>query len=160
MTAQVPIDAEMATFLAGGVAIVVATRDAEHRPHVVRGYSGRLSEDGKRLTVLVPVLLSAEILRDIDDNGQIAVVFSRVTDFRTYQIKGKVVEVGAPMSSADAAAQAYYDAFFLDLVRTGIPEDGVEGFRYSQLQPITFEPRIIYLQTPGPNAGRALEDPT
>ncbi|MCG6921562.1 MAG: hypothetical protein LJF15_10855 [Acidobacteria bacterium] len=151
------IDATLADFLGGPVAIVVATRDADKRPHVVRGYAASLSEGGTRVSVHVPSRQCRHVLDAIKETGVIAAVFSRVSDYKTYQIKGIDAEIGPTVRGSTPRLAAYRDGFLDELARIGIPRESTRGLAFEEFIPLSFTSTAVFAQTPGPNAGRKLE---
>jgi len=93
---------EHAALIEHRVSIMVGSRDAGLRPHLLRAVGCRLSADRRRATLLVPERSSGEVLSDLRDNGRIAVVFSQPTSNRTLQLKGNDASI-APCGPHDAA---------------------------------------------------------
>lgn len=102
MPAATRIDDELAGFLQGAVSIIAATRNAEHRPALVRAQGCRVDPGGERLAVLVVACQAAELLEDIRDNRRVAVVFTRPSTHRSVQIKGEDAQV-VPIAGDDLA---------------------------------------------------------
>ncbi len=161
MPAAPRIDDELAGFLRSAVSIIAATRNAEHRPALVRAQGCRVDPGGGRLAVLVVACQADELLEDIRDNRRVAVVFTRPSTHRSVQIKGEDAQV-VPIASDDLAlAAAYRDAMVAELALIGVPEARVRALlaAVGELVAITFSPSSAFVQTPGPDAGRALEMP-
>lgn len=151
------IDGALDGFLGGPVAIVVAARDAAGRPHVVRGYAASLSEKGTRVTVHVPAAQSPAVLAAVEETGVVAAVFSRVQDYKTFQIKGIDAEIG-PRVAADAPhLAAYCEGFFDELSKIGLSRRSTRGFAFGEFVQLTFTSTALFTQTPGPSAGQKLE---
>jgi hypothetical protein len=150
------IDDDLARFLGGPVAIVVATRNADRRPRVVRGYAAGVSGDGTRLSVHVPAAQCRDVLEAIEETGVVAAVFSRVRDYTTYQIKGIDARIGPTVRGDSGSLAAYCDGFFDELERIGIPRESTRGLAFRQFVQLTFTPTAAFAQTPGPGAGREL----
>ena len=153
-----PLGPEPAALVERRVSIIVGTRDAALRPHVMRATGCRLSADRRRLRVLMPALSGADVLADLRANGRIAVVFSEPTTHRTLQVKGDdaVVDDLAP---DEAALAATYRARFADeiaLLGFGpVVADTILG-RDEPLAVIRFTIAEAFEQTPGPAAGERL----
>ena len=143
-------------FLRGPVAIVVATRDAARRPHVVRGYAAGLSEDGTRVTVHVPAAQSRAVLVAVGETGTMAVVLSRVRDYKTYQIKGIDAEIGPTVPGDAPRLAAYWDGFRDELEKIGLSRGATRGLVFEEFVQLTFTSTALFAQTPGPGAGRQL----
>jgi hypothetical protein len=150
------IDNDLADFLVSPVAIVVATAGVNHRPHAVRGYAARVSDDGTRVSVYVPTQQSGDVRADIEENANIAVVFSRVRDFKTYQLKGGDAELGSPAAGDAPRLTAYCEAFYSELERVGLSRESCRGFSFAEFTELRFTPTSCFAQTPGPNAGKPI----
>jgi len=108
------------------------------------------------VTVFLNEAVSGPLLRCFDDNGAIAVPFSRPMDHRTVQLKGKVVE-RRPCGPEEARAQERYVGGFAEQVYVvGLPRSISRRLRLHPGVAVTFEIEALYDQTPGPDAGRAL----
>ncbi|MDH5673836.1 MAG: hypothetical protein OEZ06_16890 [Myxococcales bacterium] len=150
------IEADLARFVEGPVAIVVASADGEGRPHAARGYAARVHAGGRRLSVHVPEVCSRGLCEDLRAGSGIAVVLSRVEDFKTYQIKGASAEVRPAEPGQVPRVEAYQDGFCTELESMRISREASAGFRYRRFVEITFAPTAVFDQTPGPQAGCAL----
>jgi hypothetical protein len=73
-TPSSPIGSAQVELITGRVSIIVASRDARLRPHLMRAVGCRLSHDWRRVTVLLTEGGAREVL-ETADNRQIAVVF-------------------------------------------------------------------------------------
>ena len=151
------IDGDLDDFLGGPVAIVVATRDAAGRPQVARGYAASLSEEGDRVTVHVAVAQSSGVLAALEETGLVAAVFSRVRDYKTYQIKGIDAEIGPKVAGDTPRLAAYQEGFFGELAKIGLPRTSTRGLAFSEFVQLTFTSTALFTQTPGPAAGTRLE---
>ncbi|WP_193353136.1 pyridoxamine 5'-phosphate oxidase family protein [Alicycliphilus denitrificans] len=78
---------ENIALVAGGVSAIVASRDAQLRPSVMRAVGSRIRADGRRITVFLRRSQSQLLLADIAATGHIAVVFSDPPSHRTVQVK-------------------------------------------------------------------------
>lgn len=153
------IDDELAGFIQGAASIIMATRNAEHRPALVRAQGCRVDPDGGRLVVLVAAGQAAELLDDIRDNHRVAVVFTRPSTHRSVQVKGEDARVVAASAQDLALAAGYRDAMVAELALIGVPEARVRALlaAVGDMVAIEFSPSSAFVQTPGPDAGRALE---
>jgi hypothetical protein len=150
-----PIGDEHAALIERRVSIMLGSRDAGLRPHLVRAVGCRLSADRRRATLLVPVGSSAQVLNDLRDNGCIAVVFSEPTSNRTLQLKGRDASV-APCGPDDAAlADRYVQGFVEEIGRLGFSARLAHTIlsRNDALVAVHFTIAEAFEQTPGPSAG-------
>jgi hypothetical protein len=153
------IGPEQAALIARRVSIIVGSRDAEHRPHVMRAVGCRLSADLRRITVFMVPSASGAVLADLCRNARIAVVFSEPSSHHTVQFKGSDAVV-APIEAGDEAMVArYLRNFAEEIAQLGFPADIVHtilGHDPGDLVAVHFTPLAGFEQTPGPTAGQAL----
>ena len=161
LTTSSPIGAAQAALIMGCVSIIVGSRDQALRPHLMRAVGCRLSPDGQRVTLLMPQGRGAEVLADLRDNGQIAVVFSEPSSNLTIQLKGQDTTV-APCGPDDAAlAEAYLQGFIEEIGQLGHSADVAHAIlgHDSGLVAVHFSIASAFDQTPGPTAGNPLAAP-
>jgi hypothetical protein len=155
------IGSEQAALMARRVSIIVGSRDAAQRPHLMRAVGCRLSADRRCVTVLMPQASGRQVLDDLRDNGQVAVVFSEPSSNHTLQLKGNDAVV-TPCGADDAALAERYRLDFAD-------EIGQLGFAAQVAQTmlshddalaaVHFTVNAAFEQTPGPTAGEPLAAP-
>jgi hypothetical protein len=157
-TPSSPIGSAQVELITGRVSIIVASRDARLRPHVMRAVGCRLSEDWCRVTVLLPEGGAREVLDDLRHNQQIAVVFSRPSSNQTVQLKGTDATVTPSGPEDKALAERYLEGFIeeigplghsADVAHTILGHDGA-------LNSVHFTVAAAFEQTPGPAAGQPL----
>jgi hypothetical protein len=156
-----PIGDEHAALIEHRVSIMVGSRDAGLRPHLLRAVGCRLSADRRRATLLVPEGSSREVLNDLRANGRIAVVFSQPTSNRTLQLKGNDASVG-PCGADDAAlADRYVQGFVEEIGRLGFNAALAHTIlsRGDALVAVHFTIAEAFEQTPGPSAGEPVTPP-
>ena len=155
-----PIDDAFFGLLRRRVSIIVASRDATGRPHLMRALAIRLGADRARVTVLMTRATSRPVLDDIAASGAIAVVVSEPGTHATAQLKGDdaVIE---PIASGDLALiEAHAERFADEIAMLGFSRplahailDRGDG----DLVAVSFTATQAFDQTPGPRAGRAIE---
>lgn len=154
-----PIGPAQVELITGRVSIIVASRDARLRPHLMRAVGCRLSDDRRRVTVLLPEGGAREVLEDLRDNQQIAVVFSRPSSNLTIQLKGNDATVIPSGPEDKALAERRLQGFIeqigplghgADVAHTTLGHDGA-------LTSVHFTVAAAFEQTPGPAAGQPLK---
>ena len=161
MNAPLPplIGPEQAALIARRVSIIVGTRDAALRPHVMRALGCRLAGDLRRITVFMAQSSGGAVLDDLRSNALIAVVFSEPSSNRTVQFKGSDAVV-APIEAGDAlVVDRYLRGFIEEIAQLGFPENiahTILGHGPDDLIAVHFTPVAGFEQTPGPTAGQAL----
>lgn len=153
-----PLGPEPAALIERRVSIIVGTRDAALRPHVMRATGCRLSADRRRLLVLMPALSGADVLADLRANGRVAVVFSEPTTHRTLQVKGKDAVVDDPAADEQALVGPYRTRFADEIAQLGFGPTVAATLlgRDEPLAAIRFTIAEAFEQTPGPAAGERL----
>lgn len=153
-----PLGPEQAALMTGRVSIIAGSRDAGHQPHLMRACGCRLSDDRRRVTLLMPRARSEPVLADLRDNGRIAVVFTEPTSNRTLQLKGGDAEV-APCRAADAElAERYAQGFAAEIGQLGFESVVARAIlgHGEELVAVHFTVAAAFEQTPGPGAGEPL----
>lgn len=151
------IPEDLVDFLEGGVSILVATRDAQSMPEVARGVGASISRDRTKVTIFLHEEWGAKALANLASNGEIAVGFSRPLDNFAIQLKGKVSETVPSAQLARTVADRYHASYSEQLYMVGFPRSTTKRFRVWPSTAVTFEVRDIFVQTPGPDAGKPLE---
>jgi hypothetical protein len=150
------ISPDLAAFLESGISILVGTRDARLVPECTRGVGARVEAGGAELTVFVPDAISGPTLANLRDNGRIAVGFSRAQDHRTFQVKGRVVEV-APAGERDRDDVDRYRCAWASLLgEVGMPPRITLRMAHWPAHAVHLRVEAIFVQTPGPGAGSRL----
>lgn len=153
------LDEAHAAFIQRRVTVNVGGRDADNVPTLVRALGCRVSPDRRRVTVFLSVPRSQALLKNIRDNGRIAVVMSRPSTHQTIQLKGTDAAAG-PLEDGDRALMAaYQDSFVQELVEIGYRETfarAVISGQSDEIVGVTFTPVEAFVQTPGPGAGQRL----
>jgi hypothetical protein len=148
---------ETVEFIESGVSMLVGTRDAQHKPECLRGLGATVSADRTSLTVYINELMSAVARANLEDNAQIAISFSRPIDHHSLQIKGVVTAVRKSTAQDRKIVERYLAGFTEQLYWVGLPRSVTRRVRIAPALAITVTPHALFLQTPGPEAGRALD---
>lgn len=149
---------DLDAILAAGPSALVGTRDGRLRPEFARAAGGRF-EDPRTLLVWLPDALAARTLANLRDNGRVAVVFTRIPDNRSFQAKGRALEV-RPAGGEDRETVARLLATFAEsLVGIGYPRHLATRFAVWPCQRLRIAVDELFVQTPGPGAGAALQPP-
>ena len=151
---------DVTALIAKGLSTIVASRDAQLRPIIMRAVASTVSADGSELTVYLSRPQSRQLLQDIAAGGPVAAVFSQPTTHRTVQVKS----THAALRNANAAdvplLERYLVAFTHELTAIGFAADlprAMLAARLEEVVAVTFAPEQAYDQTPGPRAGTRLE---
>lgn len=140
------------------VSIIVGSRDAAQRPHVMRAVGARLAADLRSVEVLMPQDSGAQVLDDVRANGQVAVVFSEPHSHLTVQLKGRDAVVRPAVESDRALAQDYHRGFAAEIAQLGFEDEVARTILHhgGELAVIRFTIEAAFEQTPGAAAGQPL----
>ena len=149
-----PID--IAALARQGVAVIAAARDEEHRPEVSRAWGPSLSDDGARLELCVEGAPDSTMARNLEAGNPLAVMLHLLSSFASVQLKGAVLEVGAPTQDRLDAVAEHVDRFIAETGELGVPEILARGLIGSDLVAVTMEVAERFDETPGSGGGRSL----
>lgn len=142
-----------------GVSAIVASRNAAHRPSLMRAVGADITADGSQLTVYVSRSQSLQLLQDVAATGQVAVVFSEPLSHRTVQVKARHAELRAAVECDAPRLRRYLRSMEHEIGNVGYDAPFVQAmlaFDLNDVVAIRFSPSEAYDQTPGPKAGSAL----
>ena len=147
------IDDAARELLASGVTIEVATRDAALAPDLTSG-AGVAVRDPSTILVYLPKCRPTErALRNLEDNGQIAATFTRPSDDRGLQVKGKVRSVREATQDDRCVQEMYRGGLAEQFALVGVPRSVTRRLRFFPSVVVEIDVREVYDQTPGPRAG-------
>lgn len=150
------ISPELASFVQSGVSILVGTRDRRLLPECLRAVGARVERGRRDVTIFAPSATSAATVANLEENGRIAICFSRMADHRSIQIKGRMVSV-APASESDrCVVERYRGEFVRNLAFIGMPPRITLRMNAWPCHAVRLRVEAIFLQTPGPGAGAPL----
>jgi hypothetical protein len=147
---------EIATFVTGGVAVVVATRDGDLRPQAGRGWGPLILPAGDAMTLCIGVPAGSRMRSNLEQGSPVVATFSQPTSYRTVQIKGDVLELGEPTAAQLARVEEHYDVLARETEQVGFSRELLRRLMDRALVAVTFSARELYDQTPGVNAGARL----
>lgn len=136
-----------------------ATRDERLRPAHAFVVGATVHPDRETITFFVPESRSERILSDLENNGRVALAVGLVTH-EAYQLKGVFLS-SRPTDAKEQAMQEIYRSNVLSsMLQAGYPQQLAQpmalGFLYQPGIAITFRVEEIFLQTPGPDAGKKI----
>ena len=151
------LDPAVVEFIQGGVAVGVATRDADLRPEFARGWGPEVSADRRSLRVCVSAPEGSRMRANLEGNGAVAVGFSPPTIARAVQVKGIATAVAEPEAADLERVERHSRSFVAEAARIGAPvEIARRMFVRTGLVAVQFSVDEVFDQTPGPTAGRHL----
>jgi hypothetical protein len=152
------IDEPMAAFIEGPVMIILSVADRMGRPTIARGVGARFEAQAGAIVVLVSRRQWPGLTGAIAPGGQVAVTFCRAADYTTYQIKGRVCLVEDADAEALDLAARYVRITGETLGGLGVGQALIDQWVHPEdVVRLAFAPTAVFVQTPGPGAGQALE---
>ena len=148
-------------FLGDNVTVGVGgTRDKDLVPHIHRISGWIVSNDRKTITCSVPEEYTGYLIDSLEENGEFALTVTRVGTHETYQFKGKYVE-SRPCNENDIIAFKGCRERFANVVPGlfGFTEHVAQAYIIEPAIAISFNVQEVFVQTPGPGAGRRLVPP-
>ena len=145
----------LAGLLETGVAIMVATRDANLRTHVTRGWGGYLDGETGRLVLALTGYPGSRVVTNLESNGQIAINLARPLNYQSMQLKGVVDSIGDCSDEQLSRVRAHIARFVEEGELVGSPSV-IARLAGSEFVQVRVVPSHSYEQTPGPSAGAEL----
>jgi hypothetical protein len=147
-------------FLGRATVAVCATRDARLVPRVRYACGWRAEPDSRVLRVMIQEAHCAGLTESLAENGELAVTIEEIGPHEAYQFKGTVLEA-QPCSEGDLAFVAQVRERFVQAISRifAIPDDAIRAYFQWPGVALRMQVREIFVQTPGPGAGRRLVPP-
>jgi len=149
------IPEDLVDFLESGISILVGTRNAKNEPEPMRATGAHVSKDRQHLTLLFPAHAKRAIA-NVEENGHVAVCFSRFFDNQSIQLKGVDAVVRDGTEAERGIAERYRVAYGETLLVAGFPRQLTSRINVWPAKAVSFTVRDIFVQTPGPGAGARL----
>lgn len=148
-----PLSEELGELIASGVDIYVATRDATLEPESMLAIGAKIHDGRCAISVYLPEVVSAPTLRNLADNGQIALTISRPRDHRTVQLKGTATGTRRAEAVDKELILVARAALVEQFACVGIPRSATRRLVWWPSIAVDVEVSDVFEQTPGPQAG-------
>jgi hypothetical protein len=145
---------ELAALLEGPSIMHLATRNAALEPLSSLAFGLRVAKTPGEVTVFLPETLAPPQVANLRDNGQMALTVLRPSDHRAMQIKGMWLGERRADEDDRAFIARYRDAMTQELGLVGVPRSIWRRIIWWPSLALRMEVRELYVQTPGPGAGR------
>lgn len=149
----------MVQFLGRASIAAAATRDKHLVPHIHYLSGWYVEENGEIVVGLIPESFTPGLMESLEDNGRFAMTAEVIGPHETYQFKGTWVG-SRPATEADRPVHEACRGRFVEAVQRvhrGYFTDEMVGVRFeTPTVAVRFKVREIFVQTPGPAAGRRL----
>jgi hypothetical protein len=136
----------------------LATRNAALEPLSVMAFGLERVGDGE-LTVFLAAVVATETLANLRDNGQMALTLVRPTNHRAIQIKGTWLGERRTDEVDRERLARHRETTVEELGRVGVPRSVWERVIWWPVVALRMEVREVFVQTPGPGAGRRCDQP-
>jgi len=156
MRAAPPISDELAAFLECGLSITMATRDPDLEPDSASALAARVHGDRTHVSVFMHSRDARAMLRNLEEQPEIAVLFDLPSTHRACQLKGTFTASRKATSSEKREVTRQAEAFRTDLEAIGIPKALTAEWKSWPSVAIEFRVAQIFEQTPGPGTGGLL----
>ena len=150
---------DMIDLLGAGVSHQVGACTHQGRPSLCRGLAAQLEADG-RLVIILSGESGFEVVAAVRDTGRIAVNFTLPETYQSMSLLGRDAEVSPAGGGFRGLVMDRYSKFKAQLEAHGIPASYTDSWYLrpdEDLVAIRFTPFSARNQTPGPDAGSALE---
>jgi hypothetical protein len=145
----------LVVFVHGPVVSWVGTRDARLRPTVAWVFGARVLAVTDEIIAFVPDVEVERTKRNLEQNSLVAFTAVQPVTHEAYQFKGKLVEM-RPSNDEERAVQDIHRAKLISHF-TIFSRELFGGFTLHPSTALTFRVEQIFVQTPGPGAGRLLD---
>lgn len=150
------LDKQLAAFLEEGLAMHLATRNADLEPNAARVTAVKVEADGRHVVVYVPAVSAGNVLDDLRANGQVALVCTRPPDDKGCQVKGVFTDVRDATPDEQSFVLGQWERFRDTLEQVGLPRAPTDAWVTWPSVAIRLRVNALFDQTPGPGAGAPL----
>jgi len=148
---------EQVRFLAGPVISFVGTRSRQLRPNLASASAVRPDAEADTISFVLPDNEGARIKSDIADNGLIALTVIEPMSHETYQFKGRHLASRPGTDHDRALVDIQMAKIVARLIEAHYPGEKFGRYVFWPGTVVTFRVEDIFIQTPGPSAGKRIE---
>jgi hypothetical protein len=142
-------------FVHGAVVAFIGTRDARLRPTATWAFGARVSATTDEISAFVPDIEFDQTRSNLVHNSIVAYTVSDPISTESYQFKGKLAGM-RPTTEEERAVQAILRGKLAAKLAM-FPPEFVTGYTFVPSTALTFKVEQVFVQTPGPGAGRQLD---
>jgi hypothetical protein len=140
-----------------GVSVMVGTRDGSLMPECTRAWGIHVATGRDTVTIFLSETIAGKTLDNLRENGMIAVSCTRPTDHITCQLKGRVRSIKPLRSVERDLSRRWHRDFMAELRAIGVPSKLSEAWIVEPTVAVEIAITDVFDQTPGPGAGRKVE---
>lgn len=154
---SVPIPGVILDFLSRATIGIAGTRDANLVPRVRRVCGWRVEPDLRTMACAISRTSVPGLLESLRDNGEFTLTVEIIGSHETYQFKGAFVDVAHCSGDDLKTVEGLRDRFAQTVSRLfGVPDAACRSYIGRPGITVRFQVYEIFVQTPGPGAGRRL----
>lgn len=148
------LSADINSFLADPVTIILGTRGDGFTPDISRGVGLSTAPGGETVDIMISRWQWPKAIANLQANGVLAMTVSAPHTYRTYQLKGQALV--HPATGADLATAASYVRRMIDLFATLAMTEAFASNWMSLRDVVVVRLTVaeVFIQTPGPQAGQ------
>jgi hypothetical protein len=135
------------------VSLLVGTASPDLAPDCVRAVGVRVWADARTFTVLLPAATAGDTIANLRSNPRLALTMSQIPSHRTLQMKGRVLAINEGTEADRYFATRYRASLAEELAFIGQPPANTERLGIWPCWAIDVEIEVVFVQTPGPQAG-------
>lgn len=151
------IPEKLVDFLKSPVVINFATRNADLQSTFSRTVGVIVSENREDMTFFIHESFAKTMLANLNDNGRIAILAGSFPSHECYQFKGSYIS-SRNIKNTEIEFQEKYRKILCDYYSPlGLPENFFLNMPSSPGLAVTFSVEDIFVQTPGPGAGKKID---
>ena len=151
------LPAEQIKFLVGSVISFVGTRNPQLRPNVSSASAVRPDAEADTISFVLPDNEGARIRSDIADNGLVALTVIEPMTHETYQYKGRHLSSRPANEHDRALVDIQMAKVVARLNEAHYPGEKFGRYVFWPGTVVTFHVEDIFIQTPGPMAGKRID---
>jgi len=159
--AALPLNDRLSEFIQSGVAIAVASRNANLLGSSARATGCRINPTKTRVSLIIHAPWAHTLLADIEASKTLAAVFCLPITEQALQMKSTDAEIETLQPGDWERVLRYQNLWKDQLSQLGFPEELAATMTHvcrDQLVVVSFTPYAIFEQTPGPDAGRCFTE--
>ena len=146
----------MVDLLQTGVSVVVGTRDADLMPECTRAWGIHIEKDRRTVTIFLTEAISRQTLRNLRENGQIAISCTRPTDHVACQLKGRLRAIRPADQRDRERSRHWHREFVEEIVAIGVQAEVGEAWITEPTLAVEIDVTDVFQQTPGPGTGEKI----
>lgn len=151
---EIPIN--IVNFLSKTIVIHIGTHDDKLFPWETMAFGQKVGDDRKSVTVYFSNDVAEKTISNLKSNGKIAVTFAEPASHECYQFKGKYQSHRQSSEDETIIQDQFMQNLNMLFENFGKGPAFFSPVKYKPSIALTFTVEQIYVQTPGPDAGKQI----